>query len=119
MVAFFTGRRLEILQKNKPLYKQHQDAQTLAQFWPLVVEEYLAEFPEDDKPTPQYERLKTNSGKKSMKRPEGIEKPIREVLWFVKSMGMFTNCRCSGSKIGIGIVVAMKIPDIPPLGDMP
>lgn len=79
MVAFFTGRRLEILRANKSLYKQHQDAQTLSQFWPLIVEAYLAEFPEDDKPTPHYERMKTTSGKRSMKRPEGIEKPIREV----------------------------------------
>jgi len=80
VVVFFTDRRLEILQENKPLYKQHQDAQTLHQFWPLVMDKYLAEFPEDDKPTPQYERMKTTSGKRSMKRPEGIEKPIREVL---------------------------------------
>ena len=79
MVAFFTGQHLEILCKNKLLYKQHQDAQTLGQFWPLIVEAYLAEFLEDDKPTPHYKWMKTTSRKQSMKRPEGIEKPICEV----------------------------------------
>jgi len=45
-----------------------------------VIEEYLVEFPENNKPILQYEQMKTSFDKKSMKRPKSIEKPICEVL---------------------------------------
>jgi hypothetical protein len=76
---FFTGKRLALLERLLDTYHEHQADGTVDKFWPNLVDQYLFEFPEDDVQTPAFVHEKTLSGKKSLKRPEGIEKPIREV----------------------------------------
>jgi hypothetical protein len=83
-MLFFTGPRSDLLQSLLVEYHQHQENNTLKEFWPYMVETYLTAFPEDDKPEVPFARGKTASGKKSFKRPEGVDKPIREVrIWFL------------------------------------
>ena len=62
-----------------PEYRQHVVEGTQDKFLAIACKRYFEQFPEQDVPTPAFERTRTASGKWSKKRPEGVEKPRREV----------------------------------------
>ncbi|VDB96081.1 unnamed protein product [Peniophora sp. CBMAI 1063] len=85
--GFFDRARLEFLYEWLAQYRFAQDHGTLSEFWERMITAYLVLFPDDDQPEEVFERARTKSGRKSMKRPEGVPKPIRERLreWFRNS----------------------------------
>ncbi|KZV60027.1 hypothetical protein PENSPDRAFT_694636 [Peniophora sp. CONT] len=84
---FFDRARLDFLYEWIAQYRFAQDNGTLSDFWERMITAYLDKFPEDDEPEQDFQRERTNSGRRSLRRPEGIPKPIRERLreWFRNS----------------------------------
>ena len=62
-----------------PLFRVYAADGRVEEFMTLAASRYFAKFPEQDKPTPTYEKTRTDKGKISKTRPDGVEKPRREV----------------------------------------
>jgi hypothetical protein len=84
----FVGERRDLLVSFMEKYKTHQEAGTVADFWPIVVAAYIAKYPEDDvaiEPS-SYVPPKTKCGKPSRRREPNQPKPLREVCFLVDAV---------------------------------
>jgi hypothetical protein len=78
---FFTGEKREFLLSFLEQHKTHKQAETVEDFWPIIIPAYIAKFPEDDVDSAPTMSIppKTKSGKPSKKRASDQPKPLREV----------------------------------------